>query len=655
MKKLFTILLLISFVFSQWEVNANGPLIVVNGKAVTYGSRPLIYRCDQGTLGSLSNSSATSLVDSLFSEWSDIQGAKIVFQKDNPDLLGTDINSANYAPILEPSSQLGYTPLIFDTDGSIIKDIIGSGAENQIIGFAGATFLFTGDPHEIAESQALFNGRFINGINNGSDIELSLNAFKKAIVHEIGHAIGLDHSQINTDALDSDAPQSIKDSTPLMFPYAVNELFSVTRDDASGASLLYPNNTELVNYGTIQGKVFRADGTTPVLGANVIARNINSPRLEAISCVSGYLDSTGSFTLFAVPPGNYRIEIEPISALFTGGSGVGPYSNSLNDLSFVNPVPKGFYTGTNQLITSDISSALILNVSGGQTIQGVNIIAKLASNKPVFVPAQDPSSPSATSTSSSSSSGLVISQNNSNIDVVLYPMLPEAISLPLIPDEFIGKIGVALIGSNPAFEIKLPDNNLFSGIVSVDLEDSNGAVFSNVLFNVTKIPDSTDKLILSLKIPDDVSKGTLKLNVNLADGTRLTGLIEIIAPLNLRNVINGKGKTIGKPQIIKTSVVKNGRNITLNITGNNFAGNKVFILNGNEKTLFQTDNSSPNTSVTIFPSNLNVSMNLLSVSGNNKILTVKFNLSENIEKSVKSVISISTPRGIVSSQFILKK
>ena len=48
-------------------------------------------------------------------------------------------------------------------------------------------------------------------------------------------------------------------------------------------------------------------------------------------------------------------------------------------------------------------------------------------------------------------------------------------------------------------------------------------------------------------------------------------------------------------------------------------------------------------------------MNLLSVSGNNKILTVKFNLSENIEKPVQSVISVSTPRGIVSSQFILKK
>lgn len=239
--------------------------------------------------------------------------------------------------------------------------------------------------------------------------------------------------------------------------------------------------------------------------------------------------------------------------------------------------------------------------------------------------------------------------------MVLYPILPEAIPLPLIPDEFIGKAGVALIGSNPAFEIKLPDDNLSSGIVSVDLEDSNGAVFSNVLFNVTKIRNSTDKLILSLKIPDDVSKGTLKFNVNLADGTRLTGLIEIIAPLNLRKAINGKERIIGKPQITKTSVVKNGRNVTLNITGNNFAGNKVFILNGNEKILFQTDNSSPNTSVTIFPDNLNVSMNLLSVSGNNKILTVKFNLSENIEKPVQSVISVSTPRGIVSSQFILKK
>ncbi len=257
-------------------------------------------------------------------------------------------------------------------------------------------------------------------------------------------------------------------------------------------------------------------------------------------------------------------------------------------------------------------------------------------------------------TSSSSSSGLIIPQNNLKIDVVSYPGFPEAILLPLIPGEFVGKIGVALIGSNPAFEIK-SDSKLSSGIASIDLEDKNGAVFSNVLFNVTKIPNSLDKLILSLKIPDNVSNGILKFNLNLADGTRLIGLIEIIDSLDLIKTTSGKEKTIGKPQITKTSVVKRGRNVTLNITGNNFVGSKVFILNGNEKTLFQTSDGNPNTEATIFPSNLNISVNLLSVSDDGKSLTVKFNLSEDIEKSVRSIISISTPRGIVSTQFILKK
>ncbi len=117
MKKLLTILLLLSFAFSQWSVNANGPLIIRNNKAVTYGSRPLIYRYDQGTLGSLSNSTATSLVDSLFSGWEAVPSANITFQQDNPGSLSADINSTNYVPILEPQSPLGYKPLIFDTGG----------------------------------------------------------------------------------------------------------------------------------------------------------------------------------------------------------------------------------------------------------------------------------------------------------------------------------------------------------------------------------------------------------------------------------------------------------------------------------------------------------------------------------------------------------
>lgn len=215
-------------------------------------------------------------------------------------------------------------------------------------------------------------------------------------------------------------------------------------------------------------------------------------------------------------------------------------------------------------------------------------------------------------------------------------MLPKIIKLPLIPDEFIGKIGIAYAGSNPAFEIKFPEDTLPSNLVSIDLKDKDENVFPNTQFNLTKISNSSDKLILSLKIPDNVSKGTLNFNLNLADGKRFSGLIEIIDFIELAK----KEKTIGKPQIAKITTLKKGRNIILNISGNNFAGD---------------ENASPNTTATLFPTDLNASLELQSVSKNNKNLVLKLSLPDGIEKSVRSVISISTPRGIVSAPFVIKK
>lgn len=374
---LLTAAFISTIIFSS--VNAGGPLIVKDGIGISYGSRPFLYRYDQGPLGMFSNSEAVTIIESLFMDWEGVKTAKIDFKQDNPGFLSSDITQNNFSPILDPPSLLGYTPIVFDTDGSIVDAFIGTGSNNSVLGFAGPVTVNSGPlANLIAESQAVFNGRFVNGISNSSDRETSVDAFKGTVIHEVGHGIGLDHSQINVEAINMGASQEIRDSVPLEFPVAVNDLFLIRRDDASSLSLLYPNNTELANFGKIEGKVFKQDAMTPVLGANVIARNINNSKLEAISCVSDFLKTnTGSFTLFALPPGNYKVELEPIDVSFTGGSGVGPYSMDAGDISFQAPVPKGFYTGSNLPITSDGSKALVLNVQAGQTLSNINIVAAL--------------------------------------------------------------------------------------------------------------------------------------------------------------------------------------------------------------------------------------------------------------------------------------
>ncbi len=402
MKKLYLFLVLAFFIISSLSAYAGGPLVVKNGMAITYGSRPLLYRFDLGTLGMLSNVEARELFEDLFSDWKAVPTALDTFKRDTPDSLEFDVTASNFDSILNSNSLLGYTPVVFDTDGSVLNAFLGNGAANSVLGLSGPITVSSGPlANQIAESQAVFNGKFIDGINTSTNPESTTDSFRGTIIHEFGHGRGLDHSQINVEAIKPGSSQQLRDTVPLMFPVAVNDLFIIRRDDASAISSLYPNQSTISGFGTIEGKLFRQDGTTPVLGANVIARNISDPTLEAVSCVSDFLiEGNGFYKLFTIPPGQYTIEIEPVDLSFTGGSGVGPYTASKTDRSFQNPVTKGFYTGPNKPITSDKTQALIVNITAGQTIKDVNIIASQT-----------------TSSSSTSSSGSVeineVEPNNS--------------------------------------------------------------------------------------------------------------------------------------------------------------------------------------------------------------------------------------------------
>lgn len=415
--KIIFVLILILLFTAYPSAHAGGPLVVKGGMAITYGTRPFLYRFDKGPCGMFSNTEITELTASLFMDW-EIPTTELKFQQDTPGTLDIDVDASNFDPILNSPKLLGYTPVIFDNDGSLLNAFLGDGAGNTVLGLAGPITVSSGPlVNQIAESQAIFNGKFINGIDTPSDPETSVDAFKGTIIHEIGHGFGLDHAQINVEAIKPGASQEIKESVPLEFPVAVNDLFTIRRDDASSISLLYPNLSELTKFGKIEGKLLRADGVTPVQGGNVIARNINNPTLETISCVSDYLtEGTGTYTLFALPPGDYRIEIEPIDLSFTGGSGVGPFTTNKTDKSFQNPVPKGFYTGSNQPISTDVNQALIVSVASGQTVSDVNIIASTVGSS------------SSTSSSSGSPSSIQEEEPNDTVNQAQLISIPTTIS-----------------------------------------------------------------------------------------------------------------------------------------------------------------------------------------------------------------------------------
>ncbi len=356
MKKTYALLILFLLpVFVAANSYAGGPLgTCSNGKMIVYGSSslPLQYSPDLGGLGNLSNAEAASLVDEAFAVWGNVGTSAITFQ--NAGSLSEDVVASNFNTY--DNANDGINPIIFDEDGSIIDSLYGSGASDGIIGFAGS--MANEATCEYTEGMALLNGRFTSVFN--------YEQFRATFVHEFGHFFGLDHCQINSSfAGNGDTSDDIY--IPTMFPTATDDdtaLGNLNPDDEAALTMLYPVSDSVTNatYGKIKGTVTWDTGGA-VLGANVVAMKTDDQFFTQFSSVSDYFrQNTGEFEMLVLP-GTYKLMIEPINTSFTGGSSVGPYSGSLWDESFTNPVLAAGYGSE-------------VTVAAGQTVSNIDFIAQ---------------------------------------------------------------------------------------------------------------------------------------------------------------------------------------------------------------------------------------------------------------------------------------
>jgi hypothetical protein len=361
-KKTFLLILLAVPVTDVTPVHAGGPLYVTGldathpGEPYRWALNPLPYRTDLGGLGNQTNAQANDLVSSAFQVWQDVDTATITFQ--NQGSLSFDVTSSNVFSFLNAirvcsNSGQPVNSIIYDLDGSIVSAL--GMDNNSTLGFSAilcrdeVAGLYT-------RGWSVLNGRFIDGSpDTPSHSTVSLDTFKTTFIHEFGHLIGLDHSQINLNCL-TDIACSSGDlaGLPLMFPVLLDGSSPNPKtDDIAALSMLYPAANFSSTTGRIQGRVFFSDGQTQAQGYNVIARQVGDPRRIAVSCVSGFLYTTvagnpfapdgynpndylgsrdqtliGYYDLPGLPPGEYTIEVEAInnsgSIPFIGGSSVGP-------------------------------------------------------------------------------------------------------------------------------------------------------------------------------------------------------------------------------------------------------------------------------------------------------------------------------------------
>lgn len=320
---------------------------------------PLIYRTDKGNLGTFSNTLATQIAVFSFSEWSNLATASLSFL--NQGELDRDVTSANDAYIsgIEQYSD-GVFPVVFDTDGAITDARIGAGARQQIYGFA-SSFSFDGVTYE--EGFVIING-FLTSRPNIEPV------YREVITHEIGHMLGVAHSQIGMSA-----------EYPLMYPTTQAQSVSgIEADDAAAISALYPAPGYFSTVGSISGTITGYDGT-PLSGVNVIA--VNAATGAVYSTVSDYFGGddlrffnkpprTGGYVLSGLPPGNYFVRIEPINPIFQNGSQVASYLTPINT-DFWHDWYNGEEDEDGNMLLDNSNERTSVAVTAGNTTSGIDI------------------------------------------------------------------------------------------------------------------------------------------------------------------------------------------------------------------------------------------------------------------------------------------
>lgn len=335
-------------------VRAAGPLLVNGaGEPGVWTASPVTYNPDHGKLGALSNTDALARLAASAAVWTNVATSSVTITAGAQ--LPVDVTASNWPTYLAAGScGDGLSPIVFDEDGSITDDLYGVGANNHVIGFA-APACATSVPPVILEGYSVLNGRFLDGVDTSVNPELTPDEFGAVLIHELGHYLGIDHTQVGlAEAADGVGPND--DAIATMFPILINatEELTLNLDDVVSISTLYPEPGFASSFGTITGTISMPNGD-PFQGAHVVARNVADPRITAASNVSGarYFPLNfggppdpalqGLYEIRGLPPGDYTIEIERVHPSFGGGSSVGPF-----DVPAALPGPREFWNGANE-------------------------------------------------------------------------------------------------------------------------------------------------------------------------------------------------------------------------------------------------------------------------------------------------------------------